>query len=197
MQLGQRRFWIFDMDGTLTVAVHDFEAIRTELGLEPSKPILEQIAELPRERALRVSARLDAIELALAARARAAAGAHALLERLSERGARLGILTRNSFANACETLRACELAHFFEPTCVLGREAAAPKPDPQGIRRLLAHWSAEPREAVMVGDYRYDLLAGRAAGALTVYVDPEGAFPFAELADVAVDSLSALAERLA
>jgi HAD superfamily hydrolase (TIGR01509 family) len=197
VQLGERRFWIFDMDGTLTVPVHDFEAIRRELGLQPRKPILEQIAELPPERAFDVTARLDAIELALAARARAAAGARALLERLARRGVQLGILTRNSFANACETLRACELAHFFAPACVLGREAAAPKPDPEGIRRLLSHWGAEPREAVMVGDYRYDLLAGRAAGALTVYVDPEGAFPFAELADVSVDSLSALAERLA
>jgi HAD superfamily hydrolase (TIGR01509 family) len=196
VELGRRRCWIFDMDGTLTVAVHDFEAIRRELGLESRKPILEQIAELEPERALHVTARLDAIELALAARARAAAGAHALLERLSGRGVRLGILTRNSFANACETLRASELSRFFEPACVLGREAAAPKPDPAGIRRLLAHWRAEPGEAVMVGDYRYDLLAGRAAGALTVYVDPDGAFPFAELADVSVDSLSALAARL-
>ncbi|HXZ84603.1 MAG TPA: HAD hydrolase-like protein, partial [Myxococcota bacterium] len=165
--------------------------------LEREKPILEQIAELPRERALDVTARLDAIELALAARARAAAGARALLERLAGRGAQLGILTRNSFANACETLRACELARFFEPACVLGREAAAPKPHPGGIQRLLAHWGAEPSDAVMVGDYRYDLLAGRAAGALTVYVDRGRAFPFAALADVAVDSLAALAEQLA
>jgi HAD superfamily hydrolase (TIGR01509 family) len=197
VDLAERRFWIFDMDGTLTVAVHDFEAIRRELGLRPSLPILEQIAELPPERAAEVSERLEAIELALAARARAAAGAHALLERLVSRGARLGILTRNSFANARETLRACGLEPFFAPSCVLGREAAAPKPDPQGVRRLLAHWGAEPHQAVMVGDYRYDLLAGRGAGALTVYVDPAGAFPFAKLADVAVDSLAALLERLA
>ena len=196
MELERRPFWIFDMDGTLTVAVHDFDAMRAELGLRPKEPILEQIAEAPEARARALLGRLDEIELELARQARAAEGAHALLERLCARGARLGIVTRNSFANALETLRACELARFFAPECVLGREAAAPKPDPEGIRRLLAHWRAEPHQAVMVGDYRYDLLAGRAAGTATVYVDLSGGFQFAEHADVSVDSLHALAALL-
>jgi len=196
VELERRPFWIFDMDGTLTVAVHDFDALRAELGLRPKEPILEQIAEAPEDRARQLLAQLDELELGLARRARAADGAHALLERLCARGARLGIVTRNSFANAVETLRACELERFFAPECVLGREAAAPKPDPEGIRQLLAHWGAEPHQAVMVGDYRYDLLAGRAAGTATVYVDIRGGFEFAEHADVAVDSLEALAALL-
>lgn len=197
MDLARRPFWIFDMDGTLTVAVHDFDAMRAVLGLQPKEPILEQIAAAPEQRARALLARLDAIELELARKARAADGAAALLERLCARGARLGILTRNSFANARETLRASGLERFFAPECVLGREAAAPKPDPQGIRQLLGHWRAEPHQAVMVGDYRFDLLAGRAAGTATVYVDLSGGFPFREHADLAVDSLAALAALLA
>ena len=196
MDLGARRHWIFDMDGTLTVAVHDFDAIRAELGLEPKKPILEQLALLPESQARKLFARLDALELELALQARAAEGAVHLLESLVTRGAALGILTRNTRLNALETLRAAGLARFFAADCVLGREAAAPKPDPQGIRRLLARWNAAPDSAVMVGDYRFDLLAGRAAGTATVYVDPDGAFPFAEHADVSVDSLAALARLL-
>ena len=197
MDLARRPFWIFDMDGTLTVAVHDFDAMRAELGLRPKEPILEQIAAQSELRARALLDRLDAIELELARRARAADGAHALLERLCGRGAKLGILTRNSFANAKETLRACGLERFFAAECVLGREHAAPKPDPAGIRRLLAHWRAEPHQAVMVGDYRYDLLAGRAAGIATVYVDLTRGFQFREHADVAVHSLAALTELLA
>ena len=196
MDLGARRHWIFDMDGTLTVAVHDFDAIRAELGLEPKKPILEQLALLPESQARKLFARLDALELELALQARAAEGAVHLLESLVTRGAALGILTRNTRLNALETLRVAGLARFFAADCVLGREAAAPKPDPQGIRRLLARWNAAPDSAVMVGDYRFDLLAGRAAGTATVYVDPDGAFPFAEHADVSVDSLAALARLL-
>ena len=184
------------MDGTLTVAVHDFPAIRAELGLDPSNTILESIALLPAARAAEVQARLEAIELELARKGRPAEGAIALLESLRARGANLGILTRNSFANAIETLRACGLDGYFEHACVIGREAAAPKPDPAGIHHLLRLWGIEPHQAVMVGDYRYDLLAGRAAGALTVYLDTAGAFPFAEHADVSVRSLLALAELL-
>ena len=196
MDLSRRAHWIFDMDGTLTVAMHDFDAIRAELGLPQGKPILEELARLQEDEARAIFARLDALELELARRARAAEGAVALLEALAARGARLGILTRNTFASAQETLRACGLTRFFEEACIVGREAAAPKPDPHGIHRLLGDWRAAPHEAVMVGDYRYDLLAGRAAGTATIYVDPSGAFPFAEHADVSVRSLAELFERL-
>ncbi|MEY4949417.1 MAG: hypothetical protein RL698_1628, partial [Pseudomonadota bacterium] len=41
------RHWIFDLDGTLTVAMHDFDAIRTALDLPTGRPILEALAELP------------------------------------------------------------------------------------------------------------------------------------------------------
>ena len=37
MPLSARDCWIFDMDGTLTVSAHDFEAIRLELGLPPTR----------------------------------------------------------------------------------------------------------------------------------------------------------------
>jgi HAD superfamily hydrolase (TIGR01509 family) len=197
VDLAARRHWIFDMDGTLTVAVHDFDAMRAELGLEPKKPILEQLALLPESRRTALYARLDELELELALRARAADGAERLLESLAARGATLGILTRNSHRNALETLRASGLAGFFPPECIVGREAAAPKPDPEGVHRLLARWNAAPHQAVMVGDYRFDLMAGRAAGTATVYVDVDREFPWAEHADVSVDSLVALAELLA
>lgn len=184
------------MDGTLTVAVHDFDAIRAELGLPAGRPILEELATLPAAEARTLFARLDALELDLARGARAAEGAAELLARLRARGARLGILTRNSVANARETLDACGLAGFFAPACIIGREVAAPKPDPGGIHHLLADWRATPDDGVMVGDYRYDLLAGRAAGTATVYVDTSGAFPFAEHADLSVRSLVELLGRL-
>ncbi|MEX2207040.1 MAG: HAD family hydrolase [Myxococcota bacterium] len=196
MDLTGRAHWIFDMDGTLTVAMHDFDAIRSELGLPAGKPILEELATRPESDARALFERLDRLELELARRARAAAGAVALLETLVSRSARLGILTRNSHANALETLRACGLERFFEGACIVGREAAAPKPDPGGIHHLLDSWRAAPRQAVMVGDYRYDLLAGRAAGTATVYVDSSGSFPFAEHADVSVQSLAELAALL-
>lgn len=197
MALKHREGWIFDLDGTLTVAAHDFEAIRRELGLEPGKPILEQLARLQRDDAAARHARLDEIEWRIAGEARPAPGALALLQVLSSGGMRLGIVTRNSHRNALRTLQTCGLEAFFKPCCVVGREAATPKPDPDGVHRLLAHWSLAPDRAVVVGDYRFDLLAGRAAGTATAHVDPTGEFAWPEHADVQVRGLDALRATLA
>ena len=197
MALRNREGWIFDLDGTLTVASHDFEAIRSEFGLRPGEPILEQLEALPEEDAAPRRARLDEIEWQLACDARRAPGAMALLQVLSSGGMRLGILTRNSHRNALRTLQACGIEAFFKPCCVLGREAARPKPDPEGVHKLLAHWDLRPSNAVVVGDYRYDLMVGRAAGTATAHVDPSGEFAWPEDADVQVRGLDALRAVLA
>ena len=189
VDLHDRDYWIFDMDGTLTVAVHDFDAIREDLGLPPGQPILETLAAQPADRAARLYRHLQEIEWELAARARAQAGANQLLEALRQRGRRLGILTRNSQEIAYETLRVCDLLEFFDRECVLARESATPKPEPDGIRQLLSHWAADPSAAVMVGDYLYDLMAGHRAGTATVYVDIRGSGKWAAHADVTVRDL--------
>ncbi len=192
MSLEAHDHWIFDLDGTLTVAVHDFDAIRAELGLPPGEPILESLAGLPDEHAAALRRRLDEIELELALAARAAQGAERLLTALRERGARLGILTRNSRESALATLEACGLAPFFAAQAIVDRDAAAPKPSPAGVRLLLASWRVRPERAVMVGDYLFDLQAGRGAGTATVYVDPSGEFAWSAHADLAVRSLDEL-----
>jgi cytochrome P450 family 142 subfamily A polypeptide 1 len=192
MNLRARTHWIFDMDGTLTLAIHDFDAIREALGLPQGRTILEALAERPDHEREPLLERLDAIELRIARLAAPQPGAKALLEALIERGARLGILTRNSQRNAFETLRAAGLEGYFEPAWVLGREQAAPKPSPAGVLRLLAGWNAGPEAAVMVGDYRYDLECGRAAGTATVYLDPSGRFDFHAMADHRIRRLDEL-----
>ncbi|RKY18600.1 MAG: HAD family hydrolase [Planctomycetota bacterium] len=199
MDLTRRRAWIFDLDGTLTVAVHDFDAIRAELELPPGRPILEALAQLPESQAAPRRARLDRLERLerrLALQGRPAAGAAALLERLRERGARLGVLTRNTHEHACLTLDACGLGQFFDAAHVLGRDEAPPKPDPAGLRMLLDAFALPASDAVMVGDYLFDLQAGRAAGTATVWVDGAGDGRFAEQCDVRVPDLEVLARLL-
>jgi HAD superfamily hydrolase (TIGR01509 family) len=192
MDLLRRRCWIFDLDGTLTVAIHDFAAIRAALGLPPDRPILEALAELSETEARPRRAQLDRIEREVAGRARPAPGAAALLDSLAARGARTGVLTRNSHASALATLQAAGLERFFDPDDVVGREQAAPKPRPDGIRRLLARWRARAADAVMVGDYRFDLEAGRAAGTATVWVDALGSGLWSAHADLRVERLDQL-----
>lgn len=190
--LSRFRHWIFDMDGTLTLAVHDFPAIKSELGLPLDRGILEVLAEMAPAEAALVNQRLDRIEYELACQAQPASGARDFLDLLSKKQARLGILTRNKKSHALVTLRAAGLGDFFHEEDIIGRDEADPKPSPQGIRILLDRWQASAAETVMAGDYKFDLESGRAAGTRTVYVDPERKFPFRRLADVWVTSLGQL-----
>jgi HAD superfamily hydrolase (TIGR01509 family) len=196
MNLIERRYWIFDMDGTLTVPAHDFDAIRQELGLPQGRPILEQLADLPAERSRALQRRLEAIELEIARDAVRQPGSEELLTALLERGATVGILTRNSHRNAIETLRACGLAAFFDPDDVMSRESCAPKPSADGIQKLLSRWHATPEKTVMVGDFLFDILAGREAGTATVFVDNHGKEEYAQQADKSVRNLEELLANL-
>jgi HAD superfamily hydrolase (TIGR01509 family) len=196
MPLKQRDCWIFDMDGTLTLSIHDFERIKRDLGLPPGQPILEELAKLPPEVADPLYQQLEALELAIAHQSIAQDGAYELLSELRSRDYQIGILTRNSKNNADATLAACGLADFFDPEHILSRDCCAPKPSPAGILSLLKAWDAAPERSVMVGDYAFDLEAGRRAGSRTVYIDPTGKFVWQAQADVAITSLTEIAAML-
>ena len=62
----RRRYWIFDMDGTLTFGIHDFDAIRAELDLPPDVGILESLDAMEEQAAAPLRARLMEIERELA-----------------------------------------------------------------------------------------------------------------------------------
>lgn len=178
------------MDGTLTLGIHDFEAIRQTLELPIGSPILESLRQLPPEIAATKQKQLREIELDIARQSTAQPGAKSLLERLLAQEKQIAILTRNGKDIAHETLHACGLIDFFDPTLVLSRDCHAPKPEPDGILALLDTWGTPPTEAVMVGDYKFDLMAGQRAGTATVYIDTSGEFIWSDYADYGVKSLS-------
>lgn len=169
--------WIFDLDGTLTLAQHDFPAIRRELGIAAEDDILSHLAGLPADEARVLSERLDAIELRLAREVAPAPGAARLIHHLRGSGKHVGILTRNLHAVAVSSLEVLGISDCFAPEYVLGRDEALPKPDPAGIHHLLELWSVSPGEAVMVGDFRFDLEAGRAAGCRTCLLREHNSWP--------------------
>ena len=182
MSLTDVKHWVFDMDGTLTVAVHDFAAIRVALDIPPEDDILTHLAALPADIAAAKHAWLLEHERELALGSVAADGAVELVRELAGRGYRLGILTRNARELAHITLEAIGLADCFAIEDVLGRDDAQPKPDPDGLLKLAAAWEVAPSKMVMVGDYRFDLECARAAGARSVLVNlTENPWP--ELAD--------------
>ena len=159
------------MDGTLTRAIHDFNAIRQRLDLPHDQGILEALELLPEPQRVHKRTLLDQIEADLARQTNIAPGVHGFLSYLQAQQKRLGILTRNSHANALLTLQTVGLAEFFDPADIIARDEAAPKPDPAGILHLMQRWQVHGDQAVMVGDFRDDFIAGKRAGVHTIYVD--------------------------
>jgi HAD superfamily hydrolase (TIGR01509 family) len=194
--LANRSCWVFDLDGTLTLPVHDFAYIRRELAIPDGADILGHLKTLPPEHAAVHHRRLDDIERHLAGHAVAAPGVLQLLDLLAGVGVRLGLLTRNSREIALLTLETIGASRYFDVHHVLGRDEAPPKPDPAGILHLLDLWGVEAECAVMVGDYLFDLLAGRAAGAVTVHVGRPDGQRWPEESDIAVDDLGELVKLL-
>ncbi len=195
MTLRAARHWVFDMDGTLTLAVHDFEAIKRALEIPPGDDILHYLAALPAEVAAAKHAWLLDHERELALAAQPAPGAVELVRELRARGCQLGILTRNAHSLALLTLQAIGLGESFASADVLGRDEAPPKPHPGGLLHLAERWRVAPTELVMVGDYRYDLECARAAGAYSVLVNL-AENPWPELVDHFAADCQALRQAL-
>jgi HAD superfamily hydrolase (TIGR01509 family) len=183
---------VFDLDGTLVVQELDFEAMRREIGLPSGTPLLEAVERMhgaEREAALDV---LRRHELAAAETARLNPGVGAFLDWLTRRGVRQAVLSRNMRVAVLQVLRRCGLALDL----VLAREDAPYKPSPEGLWQICAAWGLAPAEVLMVGDYLYDLQAGRSAGTHTALVTHGRALPFAHLADVAFASFEDVPEAL-
>jgi len=76
------------------------------------------------------------------------------------------VLTNKGVAMTREILSGLSLdGYFFE---VRGGDSfGTKKPDPEGLLHIVREAGADAREAIMIGDSRNDVLAGRAAGAVT------------------------------
>ena len=187
-----RQYWVFDLDGTLTLPVHDFSVIRHALGVPKGTDILGYLASLPEAEAQPLHDKLNEIENGLLDRIVPAPGLLQLISALHRRGSRLGILTRNTRDIALKTLDVLGIGAYFSEACILGRSDVPPKPDPEGLFRLSTHWEKAPYELVMVGDYVFDLQTGRNAGTATIHVDRSRSFSWPELTDIGVETLEEL-----
>jgi HAD superfamily hydrolase (TIGR01509 family) len=160
---------IFDLDGTLLAPALDFHAIRAEIGLPPVVPILETMLALEPEARRRAFAILDRHEAEAAARSELMPGAKELLAALRLRGIKMAVLTRNSRVSVDAACR----RHGLEFDAISTRETHRPKPDPDGVHDLMRSFGARAGETVVVGDYRFDIEAGRGAGVRTIVLVAE------------------------
>jgi HAD superfamily hydrolase (TIGR01509 family) len=181
---------IFDLDGTLTEPLLDFDAIRAEIGLRAGLPILEQLRDASAAEQARAEVILrrhedDAIEQAVLSD-----GCLELLSLLHARQVPHGILTRNTRRAVDRFCQRFGLTFAGSYT----REDGPPKPAPDGVLALCARFGVAPAETVTIGDFKFDILAGRAAGCRTVLLTAEPPLNLMDWGppDLVVSSLRAL-----
>ena len=169
-QLSRPRAVIFDMDGTLTEPVLDFDAIRAEIGMPEGVPILEHLTAVGAAERARAESIMLRHEREAIARATLADGCADLLGHLRGMEIPMAILTRN----VREVVETFARMFAFEFHSVYTREDGPPKPSPHGARLLCQAMGVDPAATLAVGDYKYDVIAGRDAGCRTVLVDRDG-----------------------
>jgi HAD superfamily hydrolase (TIGR01549 family) len=179
---------VFDLDGTLVSQQLDFEAIRREVGLPSGAPLLEALERMTDAERERARATLERHEQTAAATARLHVGVHDFVTWLDGLGLRRAVLSRNSRRSVTSVLQRVNLT--FDP--VVGREDAPYKPHPAGLWQISKAWQLAPAEILMIGDYLYDLQAGRDAGTRTALITHGKELPFANLADVTFPSFTDL-----
>lgn len=185
---------VFDMDGTITRPYLDFAEIRQAIGLkDPNILILDYIESLPEEEQKRANDILDRFEEEAAANVEAHDGAVELLQELSNRDIKAAIFTRNSRKSVQTVLQ--KLGISFEAIITRDDAPAKPlKPAPDAIIALLKRHNLNPGQALMVGDYSPDILAGKRAGIRTVLMDNDDGRPIDIQPDYRITNLHELLE---
>jgi len=154
---------LFDLDGTLTVPILDFDRIRSEIG-EIEGPILEAMEKMTPAERQRAEEILHRHEEEAAVNSQLNPGVRQVWSYLRGSGRLIGLITRNrrwSVEKFSQT-------HNLSFDSIFTREDGPAKPDPYPVRQVCRELEVQPEEALVVGDYLFDLISGRRAGARSV-----------------------------
>ena len=180
------------MDGTITQPFFDFDAIRRQMGLAPdSGPVWEAITQMSDQQRVRAESILDFHEQRAVTQSQLNRGARETLDSIRRAGIGIGILTRNRAGNALAVAE----KHNLQFDVVIGRQEGPVKPDAFGVLEICRRLGVQPCQALVVGDYLYDVLSARAAGAISVLLaNHQRAEEFAAHADFKIENLEQILE---
>ena len=156
---------LFDMDGTLTRPHLDFPKIKADMGIG-TRPILEALAEMNDSDRVRAEQILHRHEESAAAASMLNEGCVELLEWIERRGIPTALITRNTRAS----VRTVLARHGLNFNALVTRDDGRHKPHPDPLYLACNELNVAVADTWMIGDGRYDVEAGLAAGARTVWI---------------------------
>jgi hydrogenase expression/formation protein HypE len=159
---------LFDFDGTLTSpGALDFPAIKRKMGCPVEQPILEFLQTVSPRRRPRLMKTLEEFEDRAAKASRPNAGAEKTIAELKAKGILMGILTRNSLSSVKKALQKFNGVTAHDFVVIVTRDESLPKPYPDGVHKAAEKMGISAKELLVVGDFRFDIIAGSTAGAKT------------------------------
>ena len=140
--------------------------IKKAIGCPDHTPVLEFMAGVADPARLADMARqLDRFEMAGAAISRPNAGAEAILSRIRQMGLPVGILTRNSRSSVQRALENFSGFGMDDIDVLVTRErSGGDQALGEGVRLAAAKLNVDPAHVLVVGDFVFDVQAGRRAG---------------------------------
>ena len=181
---------IFDMDGTITAPYFDFLKIKEAAGIG-DVDMLDYLRSATGAEYERVRGVLMKFEEAGVAEAKLNRGARKLLTFLARKKIPTALLTRNSRKSVDGVCQRLKLKFDITVT----REDGPHKPAPEPVWEIARRWGAKPAEILVVGDYKWDVLCAKNAGAPCVLLtNGEGQPDWAKDADYVVTKLPEVIE---
>jgi HAD superfamily hydrolase (TIGR01509 family) len=185
---------IFDLDGTITQPYFDFDAIREEMGLtKDSGPVLESMEKMAPEQRRQAEKILHFHEERAVTESRLNPGARQALDAIHEAGIKIGVLTRNRRQNVLSIAH----KHSLQFDAIVDREDGPVKPDAFGVLQICRQFGVKPEETLVVGDYLFDILSAKAAGAIAALLaNHKKADEFVQYADFRINNFDEILQLL-
>jgi len=205
---------LFDLDGTLidstdAIVASFFHMFDSHHAARPpreriiesiGKPLHEQLPELTDlDIESCVTAYRDHYDATACASTTLLPGAATILPWLHDKGIQIGFATSKKREASEMLLEHLGVLDYFKAR-IGPYEVQQPKPHPEALHTAMAQLGATPEETAFIGDMHFDVLAGKAAGVLTLAV-ATGYASRLELegleADAVFDSLAEVQDYLA
>ncbi len=151
--------FLFDMDGTLIHSVYDWVAIRKDLEVE-GHSIIDEINAMESPKREKKWALLEKYEREASRKAEVKDGAVEVLDFLHRKGVKTALVSNNSGENVEFLMEKFGLT--FDT--VVTRDTGLYKPSAAPLLEAMHRLGVEPHQCMSVGDYLFDVEAGRAAG---------------------------------